>query len=255
MIKNKSNTALLIATMFVLLGCQVAPSTPSTITPFVATVSPVPTLASDTSTPTPPAILTTTPTSVVAKPSSTIQSPLTWPTPQPPISDPQSYITKLTATDNRYIAEARTEFLGKHNRNTLTITSPLSSKAWVAIARMDEAGLGYSVINPIQWSADAKSLYFSESSIGDGCPLTNDASGLWRADLNTQKIVKLASAKDTNGLALSPSAQYIAYWVSNGIELQSLRNRQKHRVLNHLNKFIIEQNKSYSYGGITWWAD
>ncbi len=255
MIKNKSHITLLIASMFMLLGCQAAPSIPSTITPFVATISPVPAVATDIQAPISTTILTAVPTSVAVLPTTTIQNPLAWPTPQSPISNPQSYITQLTATDNRYIAEARTEFSGKHNRNTLTITSPLSSKAWVAIARMDEASLGYSVITPIQWSANAKSLYFSESSIGDGCPLTSDAAGLWRADLISRKITKLALAKDTYGLSLSPSTQYIAYWASNGIEIQNLRNQQKHRALNNLNKFIVEQNKRYAYGGIIWSAD
>lgn len=241
--------------MFTLAGCQVAPSTLPTITPLVATASPIPVIATDAPTPIPPAILTPTPTNIAVKPTSTTQNPLPWPTPQPPISNPPFYITQLIATDNRYIAEARTEFLGKHIRNTLTITSPLASKAWVAVTRLDEGGLGYSVITPVQWSVDGKSLYFSESSVGDGCPLTNDASGLWRADLSTQKIVKLASANDTYGLALSPSAQHIAYWVSNGIELQNLRSQQKRRVLNQLNKFIAEKNRLYSYGGITWSAD
>jgi hypothetical protein len=93
----------------------------------------------------------------------------------------------------------------------LTVTHASGAPSYIVVAREGPFGLGYTVAEPLMWSADGERFYYTNSPQADGCGLFFNGSDLHRLDLATGDTTELLPANATTTLALAPDENHVAF--------------------------------------------
>jgi len=95
----------------------------------------------------------------------------------------------------------------------LYVESTDSDLVWTVVDEWRSSGLGADYPGPLQWSADGRYLFFTNTPQPDGCSVFVNGGDLWRLDLQTGEIVELLPYVGMT-MALSPDSRTLAYYSS-----------------------------------------
>lgn len=115
-----------------------------------------------------------------------------------------------TSPDGRWIAEGQYKPGNSHAHIQLIVRKADSSVEWVVVDRTDEKAVDQALPEVLQWSQDGQYLYFTNSTLGDGCPLFTANHDLHRVDLNDGHVVEILPFIAW-AIAFSPSENTLAY--------------------------------------------
>lgn len=154
-----------------------------------------------------------------------------------------------TSPDGRWIAETTIAFPYESDYvngiidqmyTALTIRSANGKMEWKIVEKWGEIGLGWSFPQPIRWSKDGRSLYYTHQVVPDGCVIFPPQDGLYQVDLESGKVTEWfpRGQLDADGLSLSPDEKTLAYVKSSrnekgkllqplSVVLRDLRSREE----------------------------
>jgi Tol biopolymer transport system component len=174
------------------------------------------------------------------------------PTPAPDLADMDVQTWSSYSPDSAWVAE-RTVALsqpgGEQHYTQLIVRRVNQTIGWTVIDAWQPFGLGYTVPEPLRWSGDGQSLYFTNRPVVDGCAPFVDGADLQWVDLRDGSVTELLPPV-TLVLALSPDEQTLAYRSRDGADLilLDLNSGEQHT-------FPVTVREQDQWGAIVWRPD
>jgi len=120
-----------------------------------------------------------------------------------------------TSPDKKWIASGLVAFPKRPEDDPLAYVRLLVSSAdgktnWTIVDELQEMGLGFPMPDPLNWSGDGESFYFTHLVRADGCSVFPFLIDLYQFNIGDGAIYELLPPS-VNTLALSPDESQVAY--------------------------------------------
>lgn len=187
--------------------------------------------------------------------SSSLVAPVMTPSPTPDFSEMDVSQWSSVSPDGKWFARRifASPKPGSDLGQTYTrldIGVPNGRLWWIVIDRWQDAGLGSTDPQPVQWSLDGQYFYYTNMPTVEGCkPLPVNGSDLQRVDLTTGEVYELLPSI-AYYIALSPDESQLAY-----IQQRSLDLRIRNLVFGEDRKVNLAPKWNYDAGNIFWAPD
>lgn len=179
--------------------------------------------------------------------------------PQTGLPDPKTLARsadQFTSPDGRWQATiVQTELVATNDGEKFftSLTVADGTDTWEPIAEWRGYGLGSAFPVVYRWSADGRSLYFTNKVSVDGCPVFVNGTDLYRLNLADGTVETVLDTGLTWNIGLSPDETKLAYTYANGqgmvLELLDLFHDTQASVT------VIEDTAWLQGGAIVWSPD
>lgn len=173
-------------------------------------------------------------------------------TPTPDLAALQLRTWSSTSPDGKWIAQVTAAFPVSNGGNYYTQLKVLKvdgTLEWVIVDEWLEWGLGYTIPQPLQWSRDGRSLYFTNRPVPDGCAVFVNGSDLHKVNLSDGSVRALVPSVGL-WLSLSPDETMLAYigYGDRGLVIRDLATGAERETK-------LDPGQRYQAGNIIWSPD